>query len=144
MNPLIVGMLLSLAPISELRGGIPYAIAKGINPWLAFTCCAIANIIAIIVVFLFLELVHRILLKIPFYRKKVDKIRNGHNKSGFFMLTVLAAIPLPVIGGAWTAALIAWVLGLNKMKSFLAIAIGTVIAGIITTLATIGIIKLFF
>lgn len=154
MNPLMVGMLLSLAPISELRGGIPYAIAKGVNPWLAFTCCAIANIIAIIIVFLFLEFVHKGLLKIPLYkktfniflertRKKIERIKNGRKAFGFFMLTVLAAIPLPIIGGAWTAALIAWVLGLNKIKSFFAIALGTIIAGLITTLITLGIITMF-
>jgi len=154
MNPLVVGMLLSLAPISELRGGIPYAIAKGVNPWLAFTCCVIANIIAIVVAFLFLEFAHKGLLKISCYRRtfsrflgktrrKIEKIKKAHQSFGFFALTIFTAIPLPITG-AWTATLIAWLLGLNKTKSFFAIALGVIIAGLITTLATIGIIKLFF
>lgn len=154
MNSLIAGMLLSLAPVSELRGGIPFAIAKGIHPLTAFVFCIIANILVIPIVFLFLEFLHKKLLCISSYkrtfnaflkktRKKVDHVKQKYQIYGFLALTVFVAIPLPVTG-AWTGTLIAWLLGLHKGKSFIAMSLGVLISGTIVTLATLGIIRLFF
>jgi uncharacterized membrane protein len=42
------------------------------------------------------------------------------------------AIPLPVTG-AWTGTLGAWVLGLSKRKTMIAVIIGVVVAGAVVT-----------
>jgi len=51
------------------------------------------------------------------------------------------AIPMPFTG-AWTGALCAFVFGIPFKRAFPAIAGGVVIAGIIVTLTTLGIIKI--
>ena len=52
---IIWSIIWSILPISELRGGIPYAIANDVNPFLAYFICVGANILAFPIVFLFLE-----------------------------------------------------------------------------------------
>jgi uncharacterized membrane protein len=57
-------------------------------------------------------------------------------------LTIFVAIPLPGTG-AWTGSLIAWLLKINRKKAFFAIALGTILAGVIVTLAVTGLVSLF-
>jgi len=149
MNPLLEGMLLSLLPIAELRGGIPYAVALGTNPIIAFIFCTLANILVIPICFLFLITLHKLLLKSKVYKKifnaylnhsdhKKEKVKKAYETYGLIALTVFVAIPLPLTG-AWTGTFIAWLLRLKRVKSFFAIALGVIIAGVIVTLITTGI-----
>ena len=39
--------LISMVPVIELRGGLPYAILSGINPWLAVPLCIVSNLIPV-------------------------------------------------------------------------------------------------
>jgi uncharacterized membrane protein len=151
MNPLLAGILWSLAPISELRGGLPLAIAKGV-PWpLAFAACAAANIVIIPLIFLFLDYLHSKLLKRALYRrtfnsflkkirKRKENVERAVESYGMIALMLFVAIPLPATG-AWTGSIIAWLLNLHKGKSFTAIAAGVLIAGIIVTLITLSVMK---
>ena len=58
-------------------------------------------------------------------------------------LIILVAIPLPGTG-AWTGALVADVLDLRLRTALPAIALGVLIAGIITTTVTCGVIRGFW
>ena len=60
-NIILKAILLSMLPIAELRGGIPYAIANDVNPFLTYFICVGANILAFPIVFFFLEFlrIHR-------------------------------------------------------------------------------------
>ena len=58
-------------------------------------------------------------------------------------LIILVAIPLPGTG-AWTGALVADVLDLRLRTALPAIALGVLIAGIITTTVTCGVIRVFW
>jgi len=153
MNPLLLTILLSMSPISELRGGIPYALASGFGIWKAFIICVLANILVVIFVFLFLTYLHKSFLNFNWYKKsfgflvkRVQKKSVGIEKSsgkwGYFALCIFVAIPLPMTG-AWTGTLIAWFLGWNKVKSFLSIALGVLIAGIVVSLVSLGVIGIF-
>ena len=53
-------------------------------------------------------------------------------------LFLFVAIPLPGTGG-WTGALLAILLGLNRKKSFIAITLGIITAGIIMSILSYGI-----
>ncbi|MEM4648236.1 MAG: small multi-drug export protein [Candidatus Pacearchaeota archaeon] len=149
MEKIVIAILLSLLPISELRGGLIYAIASGINPIFAFFICVIANMLVAPALFLFLSTLHNFLYKIKIYRKffdayiktlnkKVEIYERKHRLLGYFALTLFTAIPLPFTG-AWTSSFIAWILGLNKKKSIIAINLGVIIAGIIVLLFILGI-----
>jgi len=152
MNQLLIAIILSILPISELRGGMIYAILRGVNPYAAFLFCTLANILIIFFVFFFLDFLHEHFMKINFYkrffdyyiektRKKVDKFEKNFSIYGFLALTFFVAIPAPITG-AWTGCLIAWILGLERKKSILSIALGVLIAGSLVLLASLGIFSL--
>ncbi len=142
-------MLLSLLPVAELRGGIPYAVALGTNPLIAFIFCTLVNILVAPICFIFLETLNKILLNIKPYkkffnsyikslRKRKEKVEKAYETYGILALTIFVAIPFPLTG-AWTGTFIAWLLGLKRFRSFLAISLGVIIAGIIVTLIVTGI-----
>jgi len=145
MSALIWTIILSILPISELRGAIPYAILKaGINPFTAFFVAVLANIIIISIIFFFLDYIHGFLLNIKSYEKlfhyyinrKVNKVKQKYETLGLFVLFLFVAIPAPGTG-AYTGVLLSWFFKLNRKKSFYIIALGVITAGIITTLLTI-------
>jgi len=144
-------VLLSVLPISELRGGIPYAIYMGMGAIPAFLLCVAANCLAGPVTFLFLNTVHKLLLHIGGYRKLFEKIIERSRKKvaptvekyGYWGLAVFVGIPLPFTG-AYTGALGAWILGMQKRKAFLFICLGVLMAGVIVTVvAALGIQALY-
>jgi uncharacterized membrane protein len=143
MNTVLHSILLSLLPIAELRGGIPYAVANGITIPVAYLICVGSNILVIPIVYLFLETLHHQFYKIKAYRwffdKWVDRTMRKAEKSvgkyGYWGVMLFVAIPLPVTG-AYTGTLAAWLLELNKRKAFTYLAFGVVIAGVIVSIAT--------
>jgi len=64
------------------------------------------------------------------------------DKYGFWGLMIFVAIPLPGTG-AYSGSIAALILGMNKVKAFISISLGVIIAGIIVALATTGVVKLF-
>ncbi len=149
----LLAIITSALPFVELRAGIPLAIASGIKPWDAFILCTLVNIIIIIPILLFLDFFHSHFLKFKFYRhlshkfiertrKKAVKLQGDMKTWSFIALSIFVAIPLPATG-AWTGSLIAWLLNLNRLKSFLAIALGVLIAGFLVTSISIGLISGF-
>jgi uncharacterized membrane protein len=146
-------ILLSLLPISELRGGIPYAVARDISLPVAYIICVLSNILVIPLVFVFLETAHKLFYKLTPYRWFFDrwvlrtkkKAQKNIEKYGYWGIMLFVAIPLPVTG-AYTGTLAAWILQLNKYKSSAFLALGVAAAGIIVSIATItgiGLLKIF-
>ncbi len=145
MTTLLQAMLLSLLPISELRGGIPYAVANGeVSLPVAYFACVFANILVIPLLFIFLDTLHGQFYKIKPYRWLFDKwvmrtqrrAEKSVGKYGYWGVMLFVAIPLPITG-AYTGTLAAWLLKLNKKKAFWYLALGVVIAGVIVSIATI-------
>ncbi len=148
---IILGVLLSMTPVFELRGGIPLMMASGVNNYLAFVLAVASNIIVIPVIFFFLDYLHHHFMKIGFYKnifeKWLDRVRHKyHNKFDhwpYLALCLFVAIPIPTTG-VYTATLIAWFFKFDREKSFFAMATGVVIAGIIVTGVYTGIASLIF
>lgn len=140
MNDITYAIILSMMPIAELRGGIPFALANDINPVKAYLICCAANILAFPIVYFFMGFFHDLFSKMSWYTKLFDKIvvrtrsRVGDNleKWGFWGLMVFVMIPLPITG-AYTGSFAAWVFGIDKRKGFLAVSFGVLIAGLIVT-----------
>ena len=141
---------LTLLPIFELRGGIPYAQTQGVHPLFAYFFCVAVNAAVCPLVFLFLSTLHKALDAWPVYHSLFSriverartKIQKKVQKYGYVGVMLFVAIPLPVTG-AYTGALGAWVLGMERKKSFLAISLGVCIAGIIVSLVAFFGIKAF-
>jgi uncharacterized membrane protein len=149
---LFYAILLSILPIAELRGGIPYAIANDINPFVAYFVCVGANILAFPIVFLFLEFFHPMFMKVNIYKNLFDKfiiktrkkVENKIDKYGFWGLMIFVMIPLPVTG-AYTGSFAAWLFNIPKKKAFISVLLGVMISGmIVTTIMLTGIEALQF
>jgi uncharacterized membrane protein len=149
-NPILYALILSLLPISELRGGIPFAVANDISLLTAYILCVASNILVIPIVYLFLETLHKQFYKVNFYKvlfdKWVERTRKKAEKNvaryGYWGVMLFVAIPLPVTG-AYTGTLAAWILQLDRKKSFWYLVGGVLIAGIIVSIATVSGIKAF-
>ncbi|TET92537.1 ligand-binding protein SH3 [Candidatus Aerophobetes bacterium] len=143
-RPEILTFFLSMLPISELRGGLPFALSQGLSPLKAYLISVAGNILP---VFPLLLLLRRLFIFFGRYkitektlnwtlaraRKREDLVR----RYGFGGLILLVAIPLPVTG-AWTGTLVSFLLSMKIRHSFLAICIGVGIAGIIVLGLSLG------
>ncbi|MDR2398486.1 MAG: small multi-drug export protein [Spirochaetaceae bacterium] len=139
--------LLSFMPVSEIRGGIPFAIASGLPWYWAYPFAVACNALAAPVCWLLLSTTHTGLVCLPWYRKLFErfverarvKLHRGVNKWGWLGIAVFVAVPLPATG-AWTGTLGAWALGISKGKTMIAILLGVLFAGaIVTVIITLGI-----
>tara|TARA_Y100000310_G_C20652730_1_gene800338 strand:- start:1732 stop:2196 length:465 start_codon:yes stop_codon:yes gene_type:complete len=154
MNPWILTIILSILPISELRGAIPYAILNGISISDAFLIAVFFNILIIPIIFFFLDYIHKFLLNLKWYKrlfdyyinKKVEKVKKKYETLELLALFLFVAIPAPGTG-AYTGVLLSWFFKLNRKRSFFIIALGVITAGIITTILTLtgkGLFSLIF
>lgn len=140
-STLLVSAILSLTPISELRGAIPYAVAAGMPLVAAALWCVAWNALAAPLAYLFLATFHKLFYRWEPYRNFFDrfvekargKVHASVEKYGYLGLAVFVGVPLPVTG-AWTGTLGAWILGMDRKKSILAIVLGVAAAGLIVSL----------
>ena len=145
-----VTVFLSFLPISELRGAIPFAIANQVPWYVSFALAVFCNSMVAPVCWIFLSTLNKLFLKMDWYRNFFDRvIERARNKLhenverwGWLGITVFVAIPLPFTG-AWTGTLGAWVLGLSRRKTMIAVLLGVTVAGIIVTAVMLLGIKTF-
>ncbi|HOW36955.1 MAG TPA: small multi-drug export protein [Candidatus Pacearchaeota archaeon] len=148
---IIYSILLSLAPIAELRGGMPLAVAYSLDNNIpvifGFLVSTLANILVVFFIFFFLDFLHARFMKMDFYsrffkkiiskiQKKADVFEKKYNLIGFLALALFVAVPLPGTG-AWTGVFISWILGLERNKSIASISVGVIFAGIIVFLSSL-------
>ena len=140
----IIVFIISLMPILELRGGLVAAALLKINPVPAYIISMIGNLLPIPFILWLLDSIfaymkkHNILKKfVLFCEKKGNEKKGQIEKYGFWGLVIFVGIPLPGTG-AWTGALIATILRIDKKKSFLAILLGVIMASIIMMLISYG------
>lgn len=132
------------SPISELRGGIPLGLSLGIDPVLTLFIAVVANLVLYLPIYIILELLwKRFLGKWKFSRFYLDHVRQKGkpwvDRYGFPGLALFVAVPLP-FSGVYSGTTLSWVLGMDWKRAFLAIALGTFLAGVIVLLASLGII----
>ncbi len=149
MNKYLVAFLISMVPIIELRGGVPYAVTMGIPEWQAIIICAVANMLPVPLIYFFARKVllwgtdKKYIGK--FFTYCVKKGERGGQKlmkkgpEGLFVgLMLFVAIPIPGTG-AWTGTLAASFVNMGFKRAVLAVSLGVVIAGIIMMIASSGV-----
>ncbi len=147
----ILTLLISMLPVVELRGAIPYGLAAGLPFWPVFICSFIGNLIPVPFIILFVRKIFEwIRTKSQKLDQIVSKLENKAvskqhliEKYRAWGLFVFVAIPLPGTG-AWTGALIAAMFNIRLKTAFPIIALGVLTAGIIMSLITYGAAALFF
>ena len=140
--------IISMLPIIELRGAIPFAAAIGVPPLTAYGISIVGNMLPIPFIFLFAgKILHwgkdkPYIGKIfTFFLEKGYKA--GHkleDRAGcglYLALTLFVGIPLPGTG-AWTGSLAACLLGINIKKGTAAVLSGVLLAGIIMMAVSLG------
>lgn len=146
VGKIIASIFICMVPVIELRGGIPYAVAMGIDPALAMILAIIGNLLPIPFILFFLD---KVLVWMKNWGGIFSKIANAIEKRGrekgkkienglVAGLILFVAIPLPGTG-AWTGALVASVLKIPFKKAFPAIIIGVVIAAVVVTIISYGV-----
>ena len=136
---------MAMVPVVELRGAIPYGVIAGLSVPEAFILAVLGNLAPIPFLVVFTRKVFEWLRTksnwldglVRRLEAKAEKKRDIVEKSEFFGLVLLVAIPLPGTG-AWTGALVAAMLNMRLKRAMPAIILGVLIAGIIVTSVTYG------
>ena len=147
----LIVFLVSMVPLIELRGAIPYAIAFHLPLVPSYLIAIVGNMLPVPIIFFFarkvLEWGKDVSFK-PFAKfcrfciEKGERCKQkllSKSKNGVYVaLFLFVGIPLPGTG-AWTGTLAASFLDLDFKKSVLAVVCGVVLAGIIMGLLSSGI-----
>ena len=144
-SPYLLAAVLSLVPLTEIKGSILYVASSGANLWLAALFAYLPTIFLAALEALFLPKLFRALDRHPRCRrvaglvteriaKAADKmLKNSENAETrrerlFFGVYSFVALPLPLTG-IWAGGILAAMLGLDKGRTFLALAAGNFTAG---------------
>ena len=120
----LLTLLVSMVPVIELRGGVPFGTALGLAPLHALVVCIIGNMLPIPFIIVYIRRIfHWMRRRSPRLNALVDKLEKKAHLKGqkvtkykYIGLWLFVAIPLPGTG-AWTGALIAALLDMPLRKS---------------------------
>lgn len=137
--------LIAIIPVTELRASIPVAINQfGMSAFSAWFYSVLGTYFAMLMIIFILDPVANFLSRhFSFFKKFFDwlfehtrKRANGKmEKYGSWAIFILAATPVPLIGGL-TGALAAFVFGVNWKKSMPLLLVGTMVSGGIVVFIT--------
>lgn len=141
----VVVFIISMLPILELRGGLIAASLLKVNFWTGYFISIVGNILPIPFVLLFLEKIFEFLERfkvtekiVTVLEKKILSKKKQIDKYGYLGLLLFVGIPLPGTG-AWTGSALAVFLHLDRKKSFIYILLGVILASIIMSIFSYGI-----
>ncbi len=144
-----IAFIVSTLPIAELRGGIPVALNLGMGWREAYLACVAGNFVPVIPILFLFDPFAKFLRRWPPFDRFLTRLFARTRRRSQIVeryealgLILFVAIPLPVTG-AWTGALAAYLFGVRPRYAIPAIALGIMIAGIVVTLATQGVLHLW-
>ena len=143
---IILVLIATWAPLTELRGSIPLGLALGLDPILTLIIAVVANSILFLPVFGLLELLYnKFLYKVKIFNSYLERVRQKGkpwvDKYGFFGLTLFVAVPLPLTG-VYSGTTLSWLLGMDWKRAYLATGLGVFLAGVVVLLTSLGIITI--
>ena len=137
INKLLAVFIVSMMPVVELRGAIPFGVSLGLDWREVYLTSVIGNMLPVPFIILFFRPLIEYFEKTKLFGKIASKLKKrtkskmeGLNKYKMFGLFLFVAIPLPGTG-AWTGAAIAALLKMRIKHSFFPILLGVVVAGIL-------------
>lgn len=158
-NVILATVLISMIPIIEIRGAIPFATNSGfwqslaLNQWQAYGWGLLGSSLVVpVIALIFLPLINwlkktRLFKKLAIsienrVKSKTEGIENAEEKSERFSkaywkkllaVFIFVAVPLPLTG-VWTGTCIAVFIGLDYISTCLTVIGGNVVAGLLITL----------
>ena len=144
----LIIFFISMVPLIELRGAIPYAVGFGLPLVPSYIICILGNMLPVPIIFLFARKVLEWGAGKPvigkFFTFCLEKGHKGgvklQEKAGkglFVALLLFVGIPVPGTG-AWTGTLAASLLDMDFKSSVIAVLLGVVLAGAIMGLLSAG------
>lgn len=137
----LIVFLISMVPIIELRGAIPYGVLFGLPLWQTYLIAIVGNMLPVPFIYLFARKVlvwgkdkpvigRFFTFCLEKGEKGGRKLREKAGRGLFWALLLFVGIPLPGTG-AWTGTLAASILNMGLKKSTLACVGGVLLAGCI-------------
>ncbi|MBR1632433.1 MAG: small multi-drug export protein [Bacteroidales bacterium] len=149
----LIVFLISMLPLVELRGAVPYAVGFGLPLLPSCIIAVIGNMLPVPFIFLFARKIlewgkdRRVIG--GFCRWCLEKGEKGgrklESKAGrglYIALMLFVGIPVPGTG-AWTGTLAASFLNMDFKKSVLYVMLGVLLAGAIMLIASLGVFSAF-
>lgn len=144
----IIVFLISMVPLIELRGAIPYAVGFDLDITTSCIIAVVGNMIPVPFIFFFARKIlvwgqdkkiiggfcHWCMTK---GEKGVKKLEAKAGYGLYIALLLFVGIPLPGTG-AWTGTFAASLLGMDFKKSVLFVLLGILLAGTIMLAASLG------
>ena len=132
----LLTLLVSMVPVIELRGGVPFGTALGLTPLHALVVCIIGNMLPIPFIIVYIRRIfHWMRRRSPRLNALVDKLEKKAHLKGqkvtkykYIGLWLFVAIPL---------------LDMPLRKAIPSIFLGVVTAGLIMTFVTGGVVAIF-
>ena len=146
MNHYLIVFLISMVPLIELRGAIPFAVGFGLPLLPSYIIAIIGNMLPVPIIYLFARKVLEVGSGLPvvggFCRfcmvkgeRAGQKMTAKAGKGLFVALMLFVGIPLPGTG-AWTGTLAASILNMDFKSSIIAVMCGVLLAGVIMGLGS--------
>ncbi len=139
--------LISMVPLVELRGAVPYGVLMGLSYPITLVVCIIGNMLPVPLIYFFARKVliwgcdKKYIGKFfTFCYQKGEhggaKLRKRTGRGGLFVaLLLFVGIPIPGTG-AWTGTLAASFLDMGIKSTTVAVCLGVLLAGIIMGVVT--------
>lgn len=143
-------VLVSMIPVIELRGGIPFGVGVGLPVWLAYLAAVIGNMLPVPFIVVYIRRIFQWMRRhLPRLNHLVTRLEQKAHLKGrmvtkykYLGLAIFVAIPLPGTG-AWTGALAAAFLDMPLRKALPSIFAGVLVAGVAISILTFGVASLF-
>lgn len=150
LPPPLAVFLVAMLPIFELRGAIPVGYALGMtNPVQIYLLAIVGNFVPVIPILTLLGPAERLLRRFRFMDRFFDWLfRRTVSRSDLIKryeslgLILFVAIPAPMTG-AWTGAIAAYLFKLPLRLAIPCIILGILIAGVVVSLLSQGVISLW-
>jgi len=144
IKDIVISILWSISPFGEAKVGIPYGLYNGLNIYLVFVICFLANLLVFPIMIFFLEKINSYLLRWSWYKKAAiwvarraktgsgDKIK----KYGFWGLLLFVMIPLPGTG-VYAGSIATYLFKIKRRKAFVANTVGIFFSSVIVWVTTL-------
>ena len=145
----LITFIISMVPLIELRGAIPYSQVVGLPLLQSYIICIVGNMLPVPIIFFFARKVLEWGCDKPIIgkfftfclekgHKGGEKLKEKAGRGLFWALLLFVGIPLPGTG-AWTGTLAASFLNMGFKETTKAVILGVIIAGIIMAVASTGV-----
>lgn len=149
----IITFFISMVPLIELRGAIPYSQVVGLPLLQSYIICIIGNMLPVPIIFFFARKVlewgcDKPVIGKPFTwclekgEKGGKKLQAKAGKGLFVALLLFVGIPLPGTG-AWTGTLAASILDMDFKSTVAAVMLGVLLAGVIMMIVSFAGVSIF-